>query len=110
MRVYSTLYRSKVILIINTALIAVIDKHTLQFINKGLIQKGKEGRQKKTKRYFGTARVLTVAEALRIKEEREVKEQQAMEEKERAAALRGKIGFTKMVWKEGYQMDIDLFS
>jgi hypothetical protein len=39
-----------------------------------------------------------------------VKEQQVMEEKERAAALRGKIGFAKMVWKEGYQMGIDLFS
>jgi hypothetical protein len=33
-----------------------------------------------------------------------------MEEKERAAALRGKIGFAKIVWKESYQMDIDLFS
>lgn len=34
------------------------------------------------------------------KGDREVKEQQVMEEKERAAALRGKIGFAKMVWKE----------
>jgi hypothetical protein len=39
-----------------------------------------------------------------------VKEQQVMEEKERAAALRGKIGFAKMIWKEGYQMGIDLFN
>ena len=33
-----------------------------------------------------------------------------MAEKEKAAALRGKIGFAKMVWKEGYQMGIDLFN
>lgn len=110
LRVCPTLYRSKVTFITDTVLTVVTDKHTLQFMNKGLIQKDKEGRQKKTKRHFSTARVLIVVEVLRIKEEREVKEQQAMEEKERAAALRGKIGFAKMVWKEGYQMDIDLFS
>jgi hypothetical protein len=33
-----------------------------------------------------------------------------MAEKERMAALRGKIGFTKIVWKDGYQMGIDLFN
>ena len=49
-------------------------------------------------------------EALRMKEDREVKEQQVMKKKERTAALRGKVGFAKMVWEEGYQMDIDLFS
>jgi len=45
-----------------------------------------------------------------MKEDREVKEQQVMQEKERGATIRGKIGFAKMVWKEGYQMGIDLFS
>jgi hypothetical protein len=39
---------------------------------------------------------------LRIKEDREVKEQQVMLEKERATALRGKVGFIKLIWKEGY--------
>jgi hypothetical protein len=39
-----------------------------------------------------------------------VKEQQVMKKKERTAALGSKIGFAKMVWKEGYQIDIDLFS
>jgi hypothetical protein len=33
-----------------------------------------------------------------------------IEKKERTAALRGKIDFAKMVWKEGCQMGIDLFS
>jgi hypothetical protein len=79
-------------------------------MNEGLVKKSKEGRQNKIKKHFGAARVLTVEEALKMKEDREVKEQQVMEIKERAAALRGKIGFSKMVWKEGYQMGVDLFS
>lgn len=49
-----------------------------------------DGRQNKTKKHFGTARVLTVEEALRIKEDREVKELQMMAEKEKAAALRAR--------------------
>jgi hypothetical protein len=107
--VYLIPHRSKVTFIKDTALTALTDRNTLQFINEGLIKKNKEGRQNKTKKHFGTTRVLTVEEALKIKENREVKEQQIME-KERAATLRGKIGFAKMVWKEGYQMGIDLFS
>ena len=43
-------------------------------MNNGLVKKSKEGRQRKTKKYFSTTRVLTVEEALRIKEDREVKE------------------------------------
>jgi hypothetical protein len=42
-------------------------------LNEGLVKKSKEGRQNKTKKHFGTARVLTVEEALRIKEDREVR-------------------------------------
>jgi hypothetical protein len=110
LRVCSTLYRFKITFLRDTALTALADKEALQFMNKGLIKKRKEGRQNKTKKHFDTARVLTVEEALRIKEDREVKERQMMAEKERAAALRGKIGFAKMIWKEGYQMGIDLFN
>jgi hypothetical protein len=47
---------------------------------------------------------------LKIKKYRKVNKQQVMKIKERAAALRGKIGFAKMVWKEGYQIGVDLFS
>jgi hypothetical protein len=53
-----------------TALTALADKQTLQFLNEGLVKKSKEGRQNKTKKHFGTARVLTVEEALRMKEDR----------------------------------------
>jgi hypothetical protein len=110
LRVCPTPHRSKITFIRDTALTALADKEALQFMNEGLVKKSKEGRQNKTKKHFGTARVLTVEEALRIKEDREMKERQMMAEKEKAAALRGKIGFAKMVWKEGYQMGIDLFN
>lgn len=105
-----TPYRPKVAFIKDTVLTALADRNTLQFINEGIVKKSKEGRQRKMKKYFGAARVLTVEEALKMKEDREAKEQEIMEKKERAAALRGKIGFAKMIWKEGYQMGVDVFS
>ena len=105
-----TSHRSKLTFIGETALTALADNQILQFLNEDLVKKSKEGRQNMTKEHFGTARVLTVGEALKMKENREVKEQRVMEKKERAAALRGKVGFAKLVWKEGYKMDIDLFS
>ena len=91
----------------DTALIALADKHTLQFMNEGLVRKSKEGRQNKTKKHFSVARILTMEEALR-KEERKAKEQQEMDEKERRAALRALVGFAKMVWKE-FHMGKDVF-
>jgi hypothetical protein len=92
----------------DTALTALADKHTLQFINEGLVKKTKEGRQNKTKKAFGKARILTVEEAIRKKKERKAKEQQLTDEKERRAALRGLVGFGKMVWKE-FRMGKDVF-
>jgi hypothetical protein len=77
-------------------------------MNEGLVKKTKEGRQNKSKKAFGTARVLTVEEAIRQKEERKAKEQQLTDEKERKAALRGLVGFGKMIWKE-FQMGKDVF-
>jgi hypothetical protein len=48
--------------------------------------------------HFSTARVLTVEEALRMKEDRREKGTTGdAREGERAAALRGKIGFAKMI-------------
>jgi hypothetical protein len=64
-----------------------------------LLRRPKESRQNKTKKAFGTARILTMEEALREKEEKKkkAKEQQRMDEKERMAALRGLVGFVKDV-------------
>jgi hypothetical protein len=90
LRVCPTPHRSKITFIRDTALTALTDKEALQFMNEGLVKKSKEDRQNKTKKHFGTAKVLTVEEALRIKEDREVKERQMMAEKEKAAALRAR--------------------
>jgi hypothetical protein len=87
-----------------TALTALLEKHAFQLMNEELVQKQKKGRQEKTKN-FGQARVL-VAEAL--KEERKTKEKQDMDEKERKAALRGLVAFTKVVWRE-FKMGIEVF-
>jgi hypothetical protein len=82
--------RSQVTFLRDTALTALADRNMLQFMNQGLVKKTKAGRQNRTKRHFGTARVLTVEEALRMKEDKREKEQRVMQEKEEAAALRGK--------------------
>jgi hypothetical protein len=50
-------HRSKLIFIAETALTALADKYALQFMNEGLIKKSKEGRQNKSKKHFGIARV-----------------------------------------------------
>ena len=93
----------------DTCLTALAGKHTLQFMNQGLVQKQQQARQKKTKKHFGAARVLTVEDALKRQEERRAKEEHVMHEKERSAALRGKVGFAKAVWKE-LRMDFDVFT
>jgi hypothetical protein len=66
-------------------------------MNQGLVQKQQQARQNKAKRHFGIARVLIVEETIKKQEERKAKEQQVMHEKERATALRGKVGFAKTV-------------
>jgi hypothetical protein len=73
-----------------------------------LLRRPKESRQNKTKKAFGTARILTMEEALRENEERKAKGQRRMDEKEKMAALRGLVGFAKMVGKE-FQMGRDVF-
>ena len=66
-----------------------------QCMNEGLVRKCNEGRRNKTKKYFGTAHILSMEEALR-KEKRKAKEQQAMDEKEERATLWGLVGLGKM--------------
>ena len=43
-----------------------------------------------------------------MKEERKAKEKQVMDEKERKAAFRGLVAFTKVVWRE-FKMGIEVF-
>jgi hypothetical protein len=57
-KVCHTPYRAKVHHLVDTCLAALADNHTLQFMNQGLVQKQQQARQNKTKKHFGTARVL----------------------------------------------------
>lgn len=102
-KVCPTPYRAKVH---HLCLETLADNHTLQFMNQGLFQKQQQARQNKTKKHFGTARVLIVEKAIKKQKERKAKEQQVIREKERAAALYCKVGFAKAVLKE-LHMDFD---
>lgn len=108
LKVCNTPDRPQVRFIGDTALTALADKYTLQFMKEGLVKNTKESRQNKTKKAISAARILTMEEALREKEERKAKEQQLTDEKERKAALRGLVGFGKMIWKE-FRMGKDVF-
>jgi len=82
-----------------TALTAIADRANLQTLNQDLVKKATQQRRKKSRKHCGEARVLSVeirAKAHEI-EEREAEEGQI---KARNRALRGKIGFAKLVWKE----------
>lgn len=45
------------------ALMAIADRSNLQSINRGLVEKQQQARQKRTKKTFGNARILTVKDA-----------------------------------------------
>lgn len=91
------------------ALACIANNSALNLLNQGLVQKQQQARTKKSRKAYGTARLLTVEEAHRKVDEAAAKEREAKEAKERAAALRGKVGFAKAVWKE-FNMDFDVFT
>ena len=104
-----TPHRSNVRMLGDTCLTAIADANTLKFVNQTIIDKQQQSRRNRTKKNFGSSRILTVEEAQRKQQEQASKEQRLQAEKERAAALRGKVGFAKLVWKE-LKMDIDVFN
>ena len=104
-----TPYRSNVCMLGDTCLTAIADANTLKFVNQTIIDKQQQSRRNRTKKNFSSLRILTVEEAQRKQQEQASKEQRLQAEKERAAALRGKVGFAKLVWKE-LKMDIDVFN
>jgi DDE superfamily endonuclease len=100
--------KQKVLFVKETALTAIADRTTLQTINQGLVDKFTQQRRKKTKKNQGEARVLSVNE---IRERIQKKEEEEAEKeaiKARSRALRGKVGFAKLVWKE-LHMEINVF-
>lgn len=105
----SSPHHSTITTLQNITLTAIADRSALQYLNSKLVQKQKQGRQNRTKKNFGEARELTVAAAQYKIDEKAIQEQALLSAKERAAALRGKVGFAKLVWKH-FKMDIDVFS
>ncbi len=91
-----------------TCLTAIAEKTALTEINQQLLNKAQISRQKRTKKHFGEARLLTVQEAREKQAQREREEMQRMTEKERKAALRGVITFAKLVWRD-LKMDQTVF-
>jgi hypothetical protein len=75
------------------------DKQALQALNQGLVDKQRRHRQAVTRKYHSEARILRVDEMEARAEERMAREREEAI-KARKAALRGKVGFAKLVWKE----------
>lgn len=109
-QVCSSPYKADVQFLKRTALTAIADRDSFSYLNQQLVDKSKESRQRKTKKHFGAARVLTVEDALERKANREAQEQKKLDEKERKAALRGVVTFAKKVWSEGFRMNPDIFT
>jgi exoribonuclease II len=100
--------RKKIDFVKHTALTAIADRTTLRAMNQSLVEKTTTWRKKNTAKHFGEARVLVVEDLLNKAQEREVKDAEEAQAKTRRAALRGKVGFAKLVWKE-FSMSSDLF-
>jgi hypothetical protein len=76
------------------------DKQALQALNQGLVDKQQRHRQTVARKYHGEARILRVDEMEARAEEQMAREKEEEAIKARKAALRGKVGFAKLVWKE----------
>ena len=72
------------------------------------MDKKQRHRQAVTRKYHGEARILRVDEMEARAEERVAKKREEEAIKARKAALRGKVGFAKLVWKE-MPVSFDIF-
>lgn len=84
----------------DTALTAVASRAILQQTNQELLDKQQQRRKKQSHKGVGNARVLTVDEGRAIMQEQEDKAKELATKKERYHALRGKVGFAKLVYKQ----------
>jgi hypothetical protein len=90
-------------------LTAIADRDTLGLLNQSLVTKAKEVRTKKARKKVGEARVLTVQDIVAQQDARDAETAVLTAARQRATALRGKVGFAKLVWRE-FRMGIDVFS
>ena len=84
----------------DAALTAVAERTVLQRTNQELLDKQKQRRKKQSRKGLGEARVLTVDKGRALMQEAEEKVKELANKTARYHALRGKVGFAKLVWKE----------
>jgi len=92
----------------DTALTAVADRTVLQRTNQELLDKQKQQRKKQSRKGVGNARVLTVDTGRALIQEAEDRVKELANKTARYHALRCKVGFAKLVWKE-MPMDNSVF-
>ena len=84
----------------DTALTAVTDKMILQQTNQKLLDKQKQQQKKQSQKSVENAWVLTVNKNKAMMQKREDKVKELANKTARYHALRGKVEFAKLVWKE----------
>jgi len=92
----------------DTALTAVADRTVLQWINQELLDKQQQQRNKQSRKAVEKTQVLTVDKERAIVQEEEDKKKELAKKAERYHALRGKVGFAKLAYKE-LAMDYSVF-
>jgi len=92
----------------DTALTAVADRAVLRQTNQELLEKQQQRRKNQSRKAVGGARVLTVNEGRAMMQEEEDRAKELATKSARYHALRGKVGFAKLVWKE-MAMDYSVF-
>jgi hypothetical protein len=99
-QVCSSPLKKKVTEIKNEYLTMQADLIAVTALNQELVNKARQRRKQNSKKYCGEARVLTVEEVRNKIQEREQQDAEEQRAKARRAALRGVVGFAKLVWKE----------
>ncbi len=92
----------------DTALTAVTDRTVLQWTNQKLLDKQKQQWKKQSQKGVENAWVLTVDKDRAMMQKAEKKMKELADKTARYYALKGKVRFVKLVWKE-MPMDNSVF-
>ncbi len=92
----------------DTALTAVTNRTVLQWINQKLLDKQKQQQKKQSQKSVENAWVLTVDKDRAMMQKTEKKTKELTDKTARYHALRGKVEFVKLIWKEMF-MDNSVF-
>jgi len=102
------LLHTRVLGLKDTALTAVTDRTILQQTNQKLLDKQKQQQKKQSWKGVENAQVLTVDKSRAMMQKTEDKVKELADKTARYDALRGKVEFVKLVWKE-MPMDNSVF-